>query len=102
MVLCYRKRVAGAMGRETDRIFSLYVYNLHSYLPLFPSYCSREMNVIPVRKTIQPQISYLVCGTPRCGSSLLCETLKNTGIAGRPEEYFWRGDEPFWRERWNV
>src|SRR5579864_9417497 len=54
------------------------------------------------KKTMQPQISYLVCGTPRCGSSLLCEALKNTGVAGRPEEYFWRGDESFWRERWGV
>jgi LPS sulfotransferase NodH len=32
--------------------------------------------------------SYLVCATPRSGSTLLCEGLKATGIAGRPEEYF--------------
>lgn len=32
--------------------------------------------------------SYLVCATPRSGSSLLCELLKETGVAGRPEEYF--------------
>ena len=51
---------------------------------------------------MQPHTSYLVCGTPRCGSSLLCETLKNTGVAGRPEEYFWRGDELFWQERWGT
>ncbi len=60
------------------------------------------MDVIPVKKIMQPQISYLVCGTPRCGSSLLCEALKNTGIAGRPEEYFWRGDESFWKEHWGT
>lgn len=54
---------------------------------------------------MQPQIphtSYLICATPRCGSSLLAEALKNTGIAGRPEEYFWQGDEVFWQERWGV
>jgi trehalose 2-sulfotransferase len=33
------------------------------------------------------RLSYLVCATPRSGSTLLCETLKATG-AGRPEEYF--------------
>jgi trehalose 2-sulfotransferase len=33
-------------------------------------------------------ISYLVCATPRSGSTLLCEALKATGRAGRPEEYF--------------
>ena len=32
--------------------------------------------------------TYLVCATPRSGSTLLCEALKATGVAGRPEEYF--------------
>ncbi len=32
--------------------------------------------------------SYFVCATPRSGSTLLCEALKATGVAGRPEEYF--------------
>jgi LPS sulfotransferase NodH len=32
--------------------------------------------------------SYLVCATPRSGSTLLCEALKATEVAGRPEEYF--------------
>jgi LPS sulfotransferase NodH len=36
----------------------------------------------------EPTRSYLVCATPRSGSTLLCEALKATGIAGRPEEYF--------------
>ena len=31
---------------------------------------------------------YLVCATQRSGSTLLCELLKSTGVAGRPEEYF--------------
>jgi trehalose 2-sulfotransferase len=49
-----------------------------------------------------PTTSYLVCGTPRSGTTLLCGLLASTGLAGRPEEYFWRGDEPFWSERWRV
>src|SRR5687767_6906049 len=32
--------------------------------------------------------AYLVCATPRSGSTLLCEALKATGVAGRPGEYF--------------
>jgi LPS sulfotransferase NodH len=32
--------------------------------------------------------SYLVCATRRSGSTLLCELLKDTGVAGRLEEYF--------------
>lgn len=39
------------------------------------------MNARPVR-------GYLVCGEPRCGSSLLCRTLGSTGLLGRPAEYF--------------
>jgi len=35
-----------------------------------------------------PARSYLVCATQRSGSTLLCELLKDTGVAGRPEEYF--------------
>jgi LPS sulfotransferase NodH len=35
-----------------------------------------------------PKHSYLVCATPRSGSTLVCQALKETGVAGRPEEYF--------------
>jgi trehalose 2-sulfotransferase len=33
-------------------------------------------------------VSYLVCATPRSGSTLLCETLRETGVAGNPLEFF--------------
>lgn len=32
--------------------------------------------------------AYLICSTPRSGSTLLCEALANTGVAGVPDEYF--------------
>jgi trehalose 2-sulfotransferase len=35
-----------------------------------------------------PERSYLVCATPRSGSTLVCQALKETGVAGRPDEYF--------------
>jgi LPS sulfotransferase NodH len=35
-----------------------------------------------------PRRSYLVCATQRSGSTLLCETLSASGVAGRPAEYF--------------
>jgi LPS sulfotransferase NodH len=37
---------------------------------------------------VTPTISYLVCATPRSGSTLLCHLLDETGLAGHPEEYF--------------
>src|SRR3954468_15559667 len=42
----------------------------------------------------RPRSSYLVCGTPRTGSTLLCSLLTSTGVAGRPESYFREQDEP--------
>lgn len=46
--------------------------------------------------------SYLICSTARSGSSLLCEALNGTALAGRPWEYFYEVHEPMWRERWQV
>jgi trehalose 2-sulfotransferase len=51
---------------------------------------------------MQPNISYLVCGTARSGSTLLCEALINTGIAGEPEEYFLPQNELIWQNRWGT
>jgi LPS sulfotransferase NodH len=36
----------------------------------------------------KPERSYLVCATPRSGSTLVCHALTETGVAGHPEEYF--------------
>lgn len=36
----------------------------------------------------QTTLSYAVCALPRSGSSLLCELLFDTGLAGAPAEYF--------------
>jgi LPS sulfotransferase NodH len=43
------------------------------------------------------KVTYVVCATPRSGSTLLCALLAGTGVAGRPEEYFeclWRAGAP--------
>lgn len=46
--------------------------------------------------------SYIVCATPRSGSTLLCDLLAETGVAGRPESYFRRQDISDWARRWGV
>jgi len=38
--------------------------------------------------TRAPDLAYLVCATPRSGSTLLCEMLRATGVAGNPREHF--------------
>jgi trehalose 2-sulfotransferase len=36
----------------------------------------------------RPAASYVICATPRSGSTLLCEVFKDTGVAGFPAEHF--------------
>src|SRR3712207_7561541 len=37
---------------------------------------------------VAPEASYLICATPRSGSTMLCDALEGTEIAGRPAEHF--------------
>ncbi len=37
---------------------------------------------------VAPEACFFICHTPRCGSTLLCDALSATGVAGYPEEYF--------------
>lgn len=40
--------------------------------------------------------SYVICTSPRSGSTLLCRLLAATGVAGRPESYFHRTSIADW------
>ena len=46
--------------------------------------------------------SYVICGTPRSGSTLLCDLLESTQVAGRPASYFRSESIPRWANRLNV
>jgi LPS sulfotransferase NodH len=46
--------------------------------------------------------SYLICATPRTGSSLLCGLLDSTGVAGHPESWFRRQDEREFAASWGI
>lgn len=46
--------------------------------------------------------SYLICAPPRCGSTMLCEALKNTSVAGYPKEYFSYHYDPGSLKRWGI
>jgi LPS sulfotransferase NodH len=48
------------------------------------------------------RVSYMVCSVPRCGSSLLCELLCNSGVAGAPTEFFDPRTTDAFRKRWGV
>jgi LPS sulfotransferase NodH len=49
-----------------------------------------------------PLRPYVVCSVPRSGSSLLCELLCTSGVAGAPTEYFDREQAAEFRRRWGV
>lgn len=46
--------------------------------------------------------SYIICGTPRTGSTLLCDLLTSTRVAGEPDSFFMRDVDPIWAERWGL
>ena len=50
----------------------------------------------------QAATSYLICATPRSGSTLLCGLLASTEVAGRPQSYFRAPDQQAWADRWNL
>ena len=51
---------------------------------------------------MKPRISYLVCGTPRSGSTFFSAALLRTGVAGIPDEYFDAQHFTFWCDQWGV
>jgi LPS sulfotransferase NodH len=58
---------------------------------------------------MEPHTCYVICAVQRSGSFLLCEALKNTGLAGVPEEYFlceeqgrWEDEDDWWNRHYRV
>ena len=49
-----------------------------------------------------PHTSYIIYATPRSGSTLLCEALRKTGVAGRPGEYFTAPHAQGYSMRWDI
>lgn len=46
--------------------------------------------------------TYVICTSPRSGSTLLCDMLRSTGVAGNPESWFHRPDLSEWAEALGV
>ncbi|MEJ8572883.1 Stf0 family sulfotransferase [Microbaculum marinum] len=49
-----------------------------------------------------PFDAYILCGTPRTGSTLLCDMLASTKAAGRPDSYYGRRFIGMWAEEWGL
>ncbi len=46
--------------------------------------------------------SYLICATPRTGSTLLCDLLAATGVTGAPDSFFMRDIDPLRARQWGL
>jgi trehalose 2-sulfotransferase len=57
---------------------------------------------VPVAPHIDVSLTYLVAATQRSGSTLLCRALADTGVAGRPEEYFLTGPPEAFPPGWKF
>ncbi|MCB0208253.1 MAG: sulfotransferase [Anaerolineae bacterium] len=51
---------------------------------------------------MRPKYCYIICTTPRSGSSLLCDILRATHLAGQPNEYFFHGTYPQFFKQFEV
>jgi LPS sulfotransferase NodH len=49
-----------------------------------------------------PRVSFVVCALPRSGSSLLCELLARTELAGAPSEFFDHNQMNEFRRVWRI
>jgi trehalose 2-sulfotransferase len=68
---------------------------------------SRRRAVTQPRRAVPPTwtapaVTYLICTSPRSGSWLLCDALRETGLAGRPREWFNRLEQQQQRGRWRL
>lgn len=46
--------------------------------------------------------SYIICTSPRSGSTLLCKLLEATGVAGHPNSHFHRPSLAAWQSTYNL
>ena len=51
---------------------------------------------------IAPAQAYIICATPRSGSTLLCDLLTETGVAGRPNSFFRRESIPWYVDHFKL
>lgn len=77
--------------------------NLHRRLSRLASRTkTRFLKRVGLYKPTTIHTSYIICATQRSGSTLLCEALKNSSVAGRPIECFTREIELELSGIWGV
>jgi trehalose 2-sulfotransferase len=57
---------------------------------------------IPIIGTMQNYRSIIICANPRSGSTLLCDLLESTGVAGRPTSFYRQQSISDWARQLDV
>jgi len=76
------------MGSETVPVIKIYndFFFLQSIDTTFPQW-PPSVDILKTQSCI-PEKSYIICATERTGSTVFCDLLSQTGLAGRPDEHF--------------
>jgi hypothetical protein len=94
------RRRLGAASRKVARRYSLdrfrssvagLIAEMDQRSPLGAARMSRPAGPVYTERKVEPwtpNLSILVCSTPSSGGDRLCDALWNTGVAGRPREFF--------------
>lgn len=53
-------------------------------------------------KAALPSDAYVLCSNPRSGTTLTCDLLRQTGVAGAPESYFRQKSLADWCTSWGI
>ena len=68
-----------------------------------PSSTARRLDTVDHMNGTVPELdSYLICATPRTGSTLLCGLLTSSGVAGLPASYFNRRGLHHYADDWRI
>ena len=91
-------------GQKTIQYTSIYVYIfgdfVYNILVMWTTFISVFVKMKSMKQLSKK--SYIVCSTPRTGSSFFCSLLKSTGLAGYPESYFRKQDIDRWALKLGV
>ncbi len=55
-----------------------------------------------MNKNSSKSCGYMLCGSPRSGSTLLCDLLSQSSVAGNPKSYFRPGSIPDFCKDWGI
>lgn len=99
----FATRTLVAMAWRVKRVSGLNTYGMAGLNLLRPVVTTPALGTQRRRKARSLAMDgYIICATPRTGSTLLCDLLDATGVAGKPDSFFMADVDPVWVRRWKL